>query len=71
MTTEDVNATMLQCVTCAWWRRMRNDRQGSCRRYAPCPAMLCMMPHSTCDSELTWPTTTDRDWCGEWKRRAQ
>lgn len=58
-----------RCAGCTFWVPSLADEgeaSGSCRRYAPQPAML---PKGQLGIVLTWPVMDQNDWCGEFKPR--
>ena len=49
-----------ECQNCSYWERYREGNDvGHCRRYAPRPG-----------ESGNWPQTRQRDWCGEFERKA-
>jgi len=53
------------CKNCEFWRQWLNRKStvGECRRNPP------VMVSEIRYSGPTFPTVSDKDWCGEWKER--
>jgi hypothetical protein len=54
--------TKRKCLTCLWW----DVRRSSYGAYEPMTEGLCRKnTPSTHNGTGRWPTTDERDWCGE------
>lgn len=51
------------CDKCLYWAP-KDEKRGSCRRYAPRPA-IDVNPNSLNTDHVVWPTTEADCWCGE------
>jgi hypothetical protein len=50
------------CETCPYWVAPNAAARGTCRRHPPVAGM---------GFSAAWPSTTERDWCGEHPARLQ
>ena len=57
---------MRRCSSCWFWDPVELHEWGLCRLNAPRPAQSAdgRAPRAV------WPTTTPRDWCGDWSQRS-
>lgn len=53
------------CMDCCFWERERHELSGLCRRYAP--TVRSRSDDPKVKSFDLWPTTSEGDWCGEYR----
>jgi hypothetical protein len=55
------------CSTCGHWAPCdQKEGMGQCRRHAPAPELLSLMPLSRITHLLaSWPVTASMDYCGD------
>ena len=66
-----------RCDTCRFWREIKDDDFGECRKYAPRPIAHPDLPHGARygehpgvpTSDPMWLQTYTEDWCGEHEAR--
>lgn len=61
---------MPTCRDCAHYRPLEGDpERGTCRRHAPAPVVLPLVPDATWRSggNVLWPGTDAGGSCGEWR----